>query len=47
MSDRAVIVYDENPQLMMSDRAVIVTMKTLLQLVMSDRAVIETIKTLN
>ena len=30
----------------MSDRAVIVTMKTLLQLVMSDRAVIETIKTL-
>ena len=30
----------------MSDRAVIVTMKTLLQLVMSDRAVIETIKSL-
>ena len=29
MSDRAVIVYDENPQLMMSDRAVIVTIKTL------------------
>ena len=31
----------------MSDRAVIVTMKTLLQLVMNDRAVIETIKILN
>ena len=30
----------------MSDRAVIVTMKTLIQLVMSDRAVIETMKTL-
>ena len=29
MSDRAVIVYDENPQIVMSDRAVIVTMKTL------------------
>ena len=31
----------------MSDRAVIVTMKTLLQLVMSDRAVIVTMKTFN
>ena len=30
----------------MSDRAVIVTMKTLLQVVMSDRAVIVTMKTL-
>ena len=31
----------------MSDRAVIVTMKTLLQSVMSDRAVIVTMKTFN
>ena len=31
----------------MSDRAVIVTMKTLLHLMMSDRAVIVTMKTLN
>ena len=34
-------------QLVMSDRAVIVTIKTLRQLVMSDRAVIVTMKTLN
>ena len=31
----------------MSDRAVIITMKTLRQLVMSDRGVIVTMKTLN
>ena len=31
----------------MSDRSVIVTMKTLRQLVMSDRAVIVTMKTFN